>query len=1749
MKKAISLLIILTTIFLLCIVSGLAGDKKNPASSPVNRSVYTPAVADALSTGQKIADTTVHVFPIDPSKVQPLLVEQKPFVLPDAESHMATGELSPASVPSVTEQRIEPFSAIKSELSRLTVELARVESLGGNGAELRAQIEELRRQLPSPPPQKEADITKHQQQGGMTTVLPAATTTEVETAPPTQNSEADNLSAEERTRMKIEVLTAERARLVDSGADAAEIDEHLTQLREILAGRLNVGQGGRDSGNPLDQGGETCAAAVVISSIPYTDTGTLSGRTDDCVGIPYQDVFYRYTAPASGSYTADMCSSAGDTYLRIWLDGTCCSGSSITADDECGSLAPTRTFSLNCGQTIYIECGYYYTSGGAAYNFHLTGPAIRACNSCTPADVALGTITSTPWGSSVSGSMCNAGKWVGSFTATAGEVFHFDLCPDAPGSGTANIDIDIRIFNSGCTQLVYQDGTCTALSYRPNDFTWTATATGTFYVELASYYTRCTSSNPNETFTMYYYRAVAGPANDNCANAGSPVSLPATVTGDNTGATHDVGSCSGLNMGNGQTWHAFSLSQICNVVVEYCNTNSAWNNFYIVMAQGCPCASLAYGTYDFSCANGNAKVYFDNLAAGTYYLPVLRDDANGSVGAYSVYVYCHAAGNDACASAAAVSIPSQTTGTTISATSDAPPASDCVTAVSASGLWYKVVGTGNTLTATTCNAISGYDTKLNVYACGCSGLACVTGNDDNCSGYNGLLSTVSWCSRSGQEYWILVQGYSGATGGFRIDNSDDGTPCNTYYPGQVTGVSASDNSCNTVEISWSDLSTETSYRVFRNGVQAGTTSANVLTFSDTPSPGSYSYTVAAIGACNDGAISAADAGTRLATPAQVTGASASTNLCNSVLATWSNVANESGYYVYRDATLIGSTGSDVLTFTDSSPLGGIHNYTVAAYNTCGTGTVSASASGWGMWDQTLTAPGSLSGTTAGDECSLRSGPDHVIKVAIPSAGYWNFSLCGSDWDSYLYVNTGCCSDNACNNDDYYCNGSWTLQSACPCVNLPSAGIYYVDIESFNQSSMGNYVLNVQQTAIPTQVTSVAASDAGCDNISITWSDVSNEIGYYLYRDALQIAWLGMDAISYTDYPSPGTYGYTVKAWNGCGEGVLSVAENGTRLNTPAQAALSSPESGITVCSGVSQDYCWNAVSGATLYRVQWDDDVNFGSPEETTTGALCLAKVLSQGGMWYWRVRAESACPGGTWSNARTVTVDASSPVNSLAAFDARPSDLGVWLKWQWTYNSTTSTVMETWRSPYTGDYPTYPTNKWSNPADTNHYEITYNELLSGGWAKVVTQDGVSATTSLSYSGLNGKSFCDHADADTNYWLDADALWDTTGAEGVGAERRDIYRYASFVKSACGLWSRLAGGYAIGSNADRSTNYWLGDYTMDVSNDPDGSSGAVNTADKILLSQDYFEATVANEGTAANHIDIGPENSENGMGKGIPSPNGFIDFDDLVPFSVNFGSVGQRAFRAQPRQDRPSLHVDDLPIVLLKRNDEQELSIGSEFEIVVSIEGNSANGVRAVEAELHFDPDAFEVIEIHTAEVEALNGIPFTVARPIAGSIDIIGIACAALGETASLEGDITLAILRFRLITSNHSHARIELRNVRLADLGGSIINGAGSLLALGIADPLPMAFALHQNFPNPFNPSTTIRFDLPEAADVSLIIYNILGQEIRTLMTLRMEAGRQSAIWNGLNNNGQMTGSGLYVCRLTAGDFVDTRKMLLMR
>jgi len=122
---------------------------------------------------------------------------------------------------------------------------------------------------------------------------------------------------------------------------------------------------------------------------------------------------------------------------------------------------------------------------------------------------------------------------------------------------------------------------------------------------------------------------------------------------------------------------------------------------------------------------------------------------------------------------------------------------------------------------------------------------------------------------------------------------------------------------------------------------------------------------------------------------------------------------------------------------------------------------------------------------------------------------------------------------------------------------------------------------------------------------------------------------------------------------------------------------------------------------------------------------------------------------------------------------------------------------------------------------------------------------------------------------------------------------------------------------------------------------------------------------------------------------------------------------------------------------------------------------------------------------------------------------------------------------------------------NGKAQQQGPTFTFGKDGLIVTNVdnASTLPKEFALSQNYPNPFNPTTVINYQLPKLSSVSIKIYNMLGQEVRTLVNEQRPAGSYNITWDGRNNFGEQVSSGAYIYRIVAGSFITAKKMILLK
>jgi hypothetical protein len=266
------------------------------------------------------------------------------------------------------------------------------------------------------------------------------------------------------------------------------------------------------------------------------------------------------------------------------------------------------------------------------------------------------------------------------------------------------------------------------------------------------------------------------------------------------------------------------------------------------------------------------------------------------------------------------------------------------------------------------------------------------------------------------------------------------------------------------------------------------------------------------------------------------------------------------------------------------------------------------------------------------------------------------------------------------------------------------------------------------------------------------------------------------------------------------------------------------------------------------------------------------------------------------------------------------------------------------------------------------------------------------------------------------------------------------------------------------------------------------------------------------------------------------SPNNAVDFDDFFVFADNFGremtGVGKVVPTMLGLNSDARYYLDagtDLP------------RVGEELSVAVSLEDFVE--VRGYGLTVEYDSELLEFVESRV--VNNLLGENDLAAPQVFAQADG-KVAIAALGNTAS-EGDLGLNLI-FRS-KQEIEDSYIELTNGALQD-GTYGLNQITTPVSVRI-ETRPEAYALADNYPNPFNPETTIKYQLPEAGQVRLEVYNMLGQVVKTLVDNQFQnAGRYTLQWDATNNSGQPLSSGVYFYRILAGgEFQSHKKMLLLK
>ena len=268
-----------------------------------------------------------------------------------------------------------------------------------------------------------------------------------------------------------------------------------------------------------------------------------------------------------------------------------------------------------------------------------------------------------------------------------------------------------------------------------------------------------------------------------------------------------------------------------------------------------------------------------------------------------------------------------------------------------------------------------------------------------------------------------------------------------------------------------------------------------------------------------------------------------------------------------------------------------------------------------------------------------------------------------------------------------------------------------------------------------------------------------------------------------------------------------------------------------------------------------------------------------------------------------------------------------------------------------------------------------------------------------------------------------------------------------------------------------------------------------------------------------------------------------VNFEDFILF---FSSYGKEATGPAGKSLVP-------PVLGVNESAELSLRLGSDRVVAgenmfVDVSLANVQALMGYGFVLNYDAEKFEFVEAMPVAEDLLtsSGGETPLLRgwsPEAGQVHVMN--AIVNGSEVSGGGDIVRLV--FRVLRDFEDNARFEIAEGLVFDPSQFANPLAGGVLDI---QTTPTEFALLQNFPNPFNPDTTIGYELAESADVTLQIYNVVGQVVRTLIAAEPQSvGRYQVRWNGMDDRGTPVSSGIYFYQLSAGKFQDVRKLMLLK
>jgi hypothetical protein len=602
---------------------------------------------------------------------------------------------------------------------------------------------------------------------------------------------------------------------------------------------------------------------------------------------------------------------------------------------------------------------------------------------------------------------------------------------------------------------------------------------------------------------------------------------------------------------------------------------------------------------------------------------------------------------------------------------------------------------------------------------------------------------------------------------------------------------------------------------------------------------------------------------------------------------------------------------------------------------------------------------------------------------------------------------------------------------------------------------------------------------------------------------------------------------------------------------PPPPALVAPEDGYEQFAPRVLSLFWNDVPGATSYRVQLDNNSDFSSPIINVAGVVDTTYTTPSLGAntYYWRVSTTNAYGDGGWSVVRSFTLHSKVPVlsyptNGSGIENEDSLRLSWWCVWDWPSYDILIDDDPNFGSPERNE-TVYCDCYWKgfyyiSPAlstGTRYYWKVRAANLSAPWSQtwnffLQRPPTTSCPVLYTYDGfdfieenplLTACERSGHTEIVTDYYHVTGEMIDKNGE--IVFQLKELDEEITYLYDMELITVDHSSSTKIGCSVDGNIFAYRETLLPLSAVDHTGTDqlAVLVSEDKIIYrSEGYGHLTITfpNPGIESGFSFNAPPK--------LPCPH--EDPGDPFPKAVPEEELPPSALTVELLTDDGDWVI--LPDVPARKNAVAEFVLSAlPMEItseVLTIRISWEDGFSTDVIRQHIPAEETPFVSSWSIESHDLS-----LSKPVAGT-------------WSGFDGETPLVLAQGDYLEFSFAPtpAAGELKR-------DYILRAVGRYQPDNsvFSDILPVSFQLYHNYPNPFNPVTTIRYDLPDASQVKLEVYNVLGQRVATLVDESQEAGQHQVDWNSVDSDGRPVASGIYFYRLTADEYIETKKMMLLK